>query len=255
MGYQVKLDAFEGPLDLLLHLIEKQELDIHDIPIAVITEQYLDYLKAMDELDLGVASEFLVIGATLLSIKAKMLLPKPPIQEEEPDSTMDPREELVIRLLEYKKYKDVVDALQIKEAQHMDLYTHPFDLSHFISGLVPPNPLQHVSPWDLLAVYKEALEEAIASGLIRQINQAEVTVGKQMEYILETLSTHREGLGFRDILPVKPSPAVIVVSFLALLELLRLKQVKIYQRETFGHILILPFQKALIDGGKENVVC
>lgn len=252
MSYNIKLEAFEGPLDLLLHLIEKQELDIHDIPIAQITEQYLAYLRAMEQLDLGIASEFLVMGATLLSIKAKMLLPRPSIKEEEADIAGDPRDELVAKLLEYQKYKAIVQELKEKELTQHQVFYHPFDFNGFLAGLEPLNPLNNVSPWDLLAVYKEALEAAAVPEPVHEITQETVTVGTQMEYLLEALQHTPDGLEFSDLLPSKASVSRIVVTFLALLELLRLGHVEVFQQTSFGRILIFLNQ---IRGGQENVVC
>ncbi|NLL18755.1 MAG: segregation/condensation protein A [Clostridia bacterium] len=252
MSYKIKLDGFEGPLDLLLHLIEKQELDINDIPIAQITEQYLAYLQAMEQLDLSIASEFLVMGATLLSIKAKMLLPRPSIQAEEGEEPVDPREELIVKLLEYQKYKNVVKELKEKELAQHQVFNHPFNFNGFLADLKPPNPLNNVSPWDLLAVYKQALEAAAVPEPIHEITQETVTVGTQMDYILETLYHNPDGLEFSHLLPDRTSTTRIVVTFLALLELLRLSRIEVYQQTSFGRILIFLNNAG---GGQENVVC
>jgi segregation and condensation protein A len=125
MSYNFKLQVFEGPLDLLLHLIQKQEIDIYDIPVAEITDQYLSHLWAMEQLDLEVTSEFLVMAATLLSIKAKMLLPKPPLQDENAEETIDPREELVLRLLEYKRYKEAAEKFRQMEKEQSRVLFSP----------------------------------------------------------------------------------------------------------------------------------
>lgn len=254
MDYKIKLDAFEGPLDLLLHLIQKQELDINDIPISRVTEQYLEYLWAMEQLDLDIASEFLVMGATLLSIKAKLLLPSPPINEEDLDSLVDPRDELVVRLLEYQKYKSLVVELQEKEKEQKKIFAHPFDLSNFIAGLVPPNPLHDVSVWDLLEVYKDVLEESAAPEPVHHLAREEITIGKQMEMIKELLIINSEGLSFRELFPAKPSPTMVVVSFLALLELIRIRKVYFYQNEVFGQIHIVSRQEQTSSGGQMNAV-
>ncbi|NLC76581.1 MAG: segregation/condensation protein A [Clostridia bacterium] len=252
MSYNIKLEVFEGPLDLLLHLIEKQELDINDIPIARITEQYLAYLKAMEQLDLGVASEFLVMGATLLSIKARMLLPRPSIREDAPLPEADPREELIVKLLEYQKYKSVVKDLKEKERLQQQVYDHPFDFNGFAAGIIPPNPLNNVSPWDLFTLYKQALEAAQVPEPVHEISQETVTVGTQMEMILETLRQRPHRLEFKDLLPEMTSPSRVVVTFLALLELLRLGRVEVYQQANFGPIGIF---LASVRGGQDNAVC
>ncbi|HHW06570.1 MAG TPA: segregation/condensation protein A [Clostridia bacterium] len=253
MSYHVKLEIFEGPLDLLLHLIEKQEIDIYDIPIAKITDQYLSYLKAMEELDLTVASEFVVMGATLLSIKAKMLLPRPPVSQDSSEPLRDPREELVVKLVEYQKYKRAVEELHKRELENQKRYTHPFDLSSFLAGFPPINPLHNVSPWDLLEMYKKALEAAASPPPVHEVLQETATVSSQMKTILELLYQHPAGLEFGDLLSPRPSRALIVVTFLALLELLKTGQVDVYQTVNFGRIRILPRVQSA-GGGQENVV-
>lgn len=122
-AYQVKLEAFEGPLDLLLHLINKYEIDINDIPVAQITEQYMHYIHTMQKLDLNIASEYLVMAATLVAIKSQMLLPKQEIDEEMDEYVEDPREELMHRLIEYRKYKDAAEKLKQKEEESSHLFT------------------------------------------------------------------------------------------------------------------------------------
>lgn len=254
MDYKIKLDSFEGPLDLLLHLIERQELDIHDIPIARVTEQYLDYLWAMKQLDLDIASEFLVMGATLLSIKAKMLLPRPPIQSDE-EEIVDPREELVVRLLEYQKYKGVMEELRARELAQRQLYTHSFDFQGLIAGIEPPNPLENVSPWDLLNTYQKLLATVSASQPVRQLKRDEFTVGEELSRIRQLLIKSPEGVEFKDLLMAKPSPAKLVVNFLALLELLRLGQVNVFQKTIYGPIYIKPVLPVSTNGGSKNDVC
>lgn len=124
-GYEVKLEKFEGPLDLLLHLINHYEIDIYDIPVAQITQQYMDYIHTMQHLELNIASEYLVMASTLLAIKSQMLLPKQEFEEEEMDEAYmeDPREELMQRLIEYRKYKEAAEALKEKEAKEQQVYT------------------------------------------------------------------------------------------------------------------------------------
>ncbi|MFA5536687.1 MAG: segregation/condensation protein A [Bacillota bacterium] len=238
MDYQIRLESFEGPFDLLLHLIEKQELDIYDIPIGQITDQYLDYLWAMDQLDLTIAGDFLVMGATLLSIKAKMLLPKPPIQTME-DEMEDPREELVIRLLEYQKFKAIIEELQIREMQQREVYEHPFNVENFLSGIKPPNPLRGIGAADLTAIYQEMLEVLTKVEPIHELYTEEYTVATQMELIGKLLSSKVEGLFFFELLSENLNITSIITTFLALLELIRLSKVEVYQEKPFGSIRVL----------------
>lgn len=252
MSYHIKLEVFEGPLDLLLHLIEKQEIDIYDIPISQITDQYLSYLRTMEELDLSIASEFIVMGATLLSIKAQMLLPRPPVIEENNESLPDPREELVVKLVEYQKYKRAVEELRRRELENQKRYPHPFDLNSFLSSFPPINPLQNVSPCDLLEMYKKVLEAA-SSPPVHEIPQEIATVSSQMERIMEVLHRQPQGVEFGELLPQQASRSLVVVTFLALLELLKTGKVDVYQPVNFGKIRILPMAQDT-DGGQENVV-
>lgn len=253
MGYHIKLEIFEGPLDLLLHLIEKQEIDIYDIPISQITDQYLSYLKAMEELDLTIASEFIVMGATLLSIKAQMLLPRPPASQDSSEPVPDPREELVVKLVEYQKYKKAVEELRRRELENQKRYAHPFDLTSFLSGFPPVNPFQNVSPWDLLEMYKKALEAAATPPPVHEVPQEVATVSSQMNKILQVLQHHPQGVEFGELLPPRPSRALVVVTFLALLELLKIGRVEVFQPVNFGKIRILPLALCT-GGGQENVV-
>lgn len=142
MAYQIKLEVFEGPFDLLFHLLEKNEVDIYDIPIAKITEQYLGYITAIQILDLEVASEFLVMAANLLAIKARMLLPKPPVEDEEALEEYDPRDELVEKLLEYKKFKVMADFFQEKETLMNRVYTRQNEEEMFYHLFREENPLR-----------------------------------------------------------------------------------------------------------------
>lgn len=253
MGYNIKLEIFEGPLDLLLHLIEKQEIDIYDIPIARITDQYLSYLQAMEQLDLQIASEFLVMGATLLSIKAEMLLPRPTVLQDEEEPLPDPREELVVKLIEYQKYKKVIEKLRNMELESQKIYTHPFDFNSFLANRPPVNPLNNVSPWDLLEMYRRALEAAAAPAPVHQVFQETATVGSQMKMIVGKLQDHPEGAEFSEFLPAGSPASLIVVTFLAILELLKMGKVEVYQQVNFGKIRILPARQRA-DGGHQYVV-
>lgn len=176
--YEIHLDNFDGPLDLLLHLIDKNKMDIYDIPIAVITEQYLVYLDEAREMDLEIASEFLLIAATLLNIKAKMLLPKRKIVEGEAEQEEDPRAELVQRLVEYRFYKETAQLLQEREQQEYTYMLKPQDIEQLTSALEPSNPLEHITMQQLLQAFAQVMEQAT------EPERPELTLTKE-EYLVE----------------------------------------------------------------------
>ncbi|MFK9093142.1 segregation/condensation protein A [Bacillus salipaludis] len=244
MPYQVKIDAFEGPLDLLLHLINRLEIDIYDIPVAEITEQYLIYIKTMNELQLDVASEFLVMAATLLVIKSKMLLPK---QEEvfpdEVDSDMtfedDPRDELVERLIEYRKYKEAAHDLKTMEEERGLMYTKPpSDLSDFAKEKQPEKTELNVSLYDMLAAFQKLLRrKKLQRPMATKIARQEISIEKRMTEILVELRQLQGRKNFNELFPY-PAKDHIVVTFLAILELIKRKVIDIEQNENFGDIFV-----------------
>ncbi|GBD26495.1 Segregation and condensation protein A [bacterium HR30] len=211
--YRVRLDVFEGPLDLLLHLIKKNEVDITDIPISAITEQYLQYLDLMRELRLDVAGEFLVMAATLMLIKSRMLLPAD--EEEEDSEEADPRRELVQQLLEYQRYREAALALAERPLLHRDVFVRPRD-----PELAPePGPLR-VELWDLV----EALQQLLARRSPAPVHTVElepVSVRACGERLLSRLALHRR-VRFEELFDEGSSRLEIVATFLVLLELVRL---------------------------------
>lgn len=232
--YQVRLDSFEGPLDLLLHLIKKNEINIYDIPIALITQQYLDYLSLMTSLNLSVAGDFLVMAATLVHIKSRMLLPP---DEKEPDDEEgpDPREELVRRLLEYKQFKEAASQLDHRERLWRDVFGRE-------PG--PPVPAQSddeallddVTLFDLVDCLQAVLARTPNKRLI-EITPESFTVKDRMNAILESLA-EKESVTFLSLFEGQGQRLLIIVTFLALLELARLKLVRIFQGVAFGPILV-----------------
>jgi segregation and condensation protein A len=232
-GVTFKLPRFEGPLDLLLHLIKRDEIDIHDIPIARITQQYLQYIELMQLLDLDVAGEFLVMAATLMRIKAKMLLPLPSSTEEEDEG--DPREELVQRLLEYRLYKEASEGLQNREGVRRSQHER---------GQVPteddagPLPLAPATLFDLLG----ALQRVMARKPERAVYSVKTDVydvEEKMSLIARTVA--EEGrLLFSTVMQRAVARMEIIVSFMALLELIKLGTVLCVQDVNFDDILILP---------------
>lgn len=243
MGIPVKLEAFEGPLDLLLHLIEKNKVDIYDIPIISITEQYMDYIRGMREQKLEVASDFLVMAATLLEIKSRMLLP---VEESEDEETEDPREELVRQLLEYKMYKRM--SMELKDRQFFA------DRVWFKSPTIPEEVLQYEEPFNL----KEFIGDVTLTKLntiFRQmmkrvenrmdpirskfgtITKEEVTLEECMEELRQHALTHRS-FSFRQLLEKKNSRMQLIVTFLAILELMKTGEIRIEQDRLFDDIRI-----------------
>lgn len=239
MGYQVKLEAFEGPFDLLFHLIEQEKVDIYDIPIAKITEQYLAYIATLQALDLEVASEFLVMAATLVQIKSRMLLPKPPKLEESQEPEVDPRDELVARLMEYKRFKTIAAMLRERENSQELTFTRPVDVEAYITMFAETNPLKGISLTELLNALQEVLIKATQEEEFDEIPREEVTVREKMRQISRQLILAKGGISFHDLFRSGQCTKVMVVTtFLALLELIRLGKVIIYQTENFADLIV-----------------
>jgi segregation and condensation protein A len=228
----VKLARFEGPLDLLLHLIKRDEIDIYDIPISHITQQYLAYLDLMRALDLEVAGEFLVMAATLMRIKAKMLLPLPAAGEEEEEG--DPREELVQRLVEYRQFKEAAGTLKSREEERRLLYER---------GMVPgedeagPLPLAPTSLFDLLAALNRVLARA-PEQTVYEVQGEMFAVEDKIALLADQLSEHPR-VSFTDVLTRCRSRNEMIVTFIALLELIKLGHVRVIQNEAFGDIMLV----------------
>lgn len=241
MSYAVKLSAFEGPLDLLLHLIDKDQINIYDIPIAQITSQYLAYIKQMQAMDMDVASEFLVMSATLVSIKARMLLPRTKVgQETEEETGPDPREELVQRLLEYKKFKEVASFLKNRERQAGKTYTRTNHIDMYQHLFRPQDPLSGVTMEKLLSSLQKVLQRAGAKlSIPLEITREEIQVPEKMRQLLAKLILYPEGVVFTKLFDYDATRMEIVVTFMALLELLKAGQISVVQNETFGEITIL----------------
>ena len=238
MAYQIKLEIFEGPFDLLFHLIDKNEVDIYDIPIAQITEQYLEYVAVMQMLDLEVASEFLVMAASLLAIKAKMLLPKTPVEDELTEVEYDPRDELVEKLLEYKKFKVMAEYFQEQEIFMNRVYTRPNEEEMFYHLFKEENPLEGISMSSLLEALTEVLERAVDRELTGEIPRDEVTTREKMKEIMHRLFFHDRGITFNDLFHSNVTRVEVIVTFLALLELIKLGKIRAYQSKAFGEIMI-----------------
>lgn len=233
-AFHVRLESFDGPLDLLLSLIREQQLDIYDIPIAQVTDQYLAFLRRMEEMDLNVAGDFLLMAATLLEIKSRMLLPKPPPPEDEEGP--DPRADLVQRLLEYEKYKEVAELLRGSEEASRLLYNRAVDVE---PDDLPAVPSGAVSTVDLLAALKRVLEH-VGEGKepITTIPRQKLTLRMKMSEMLRRVCRFGGRMPFSLMFEEERTRAAVVVAFLALLELLRQGKVVAEQEGMLGEILI-----------------
>lgn len=227
-SYRVKLEIFEGPLDLLLYLIKKDEIDISDIPIAHITTQYLAYLELMQELDIAVAGDFLVMASTLIYIKSKMLLPPDPKIEGEEDLNEDPRAELVERLLEYQKFKSASQMLYSRGEIEAACYTR--GAIETDSG----NPEVSATVFDLLRVFREILKRA-EEKIEMEIARDEVTIAEKLQQIHDLLDRY-EQINVREFLEMSRSKRELIIAFLAFLELVKEWKIYLVQRELFGDI-------------------
>ncbi len=235
MSYKVKLEVFEGPLDLLLYLIKKNELDIYDIPISDITEQYLEYLELMRMLDLNIAGEFLVMAATLIHIKSKMLLP---VEEKEmlPEDEEDPREELVRRLLEYKRFKEAAGVLHDLESQRKKMFTRTATIE-----LPEGEKFFEASLFDLITALTKVLKD-VPKEVFQEIVKDEFTVEQKVHDLLHML-VEKPVMRLSELFSGAKSKLEIIAIFLAVLELIRLKEILVVQKQSFAEIEIIRNEK------------
>lgn len=238
--YKVRLEGFEGPLDLLLHLIRKNRYDIWDIPIARILDEYLGVLDSLQELDLDLASEFLVMAATLAQIKSRMLLPVPAEEGEEGEEGADPRAELVRRLVEYERFREAAHVLEGLPVLGRDVFARTWRAPDLDEVEVPEAPLQG-DLYGLLLAFRRLLKEA-PDEFVEDVVRERVSIQEAMRAILEVFEGLPPGLGvsFRDLFPPRPTRDRIVATFLALLELIRLRAARVQQAAAFGEIRIQP---------------
>ena len=234
MSYHVKLEIFEGPMDLLLHLIKKHELDIYDIPIAPITQQYLEYLDLMKSLDMEIAGDFLVMASTLTHIKSRMLLPPPENPEADDDGT-DPRAELIRRLLEYKRFKDAAATLEQKEHDWSRVFTRETEV---VPELPPEDQplLFDFHLFDLLAALKDVLARVPDAGI--EITTEAISITDKISQILARLESV-DSMLFADLFDQSTTKSHVVATFMALLELIKNRVVKAVQIEQFGAIRLM----------------
>ena len=237
MDYKIQLEKFEGPLDLLLHLIRKHEVDIYDIPLAEVTRQYLEYIWAMQELDLEIASEFLVMAATLMEIKMRNLLPRRRLDaggQEELD--VDPREELIARLIEYKKFKEASRVLDERlDSQELRFFRQPPHREH----LEPPSLADDVTLDALLAAFGNLLESLVPEDP-REVYREEITMRDKMGEVRERMQVAGGRIGFSQLFTgSRVTRLAVVVTFLAVLELVRRGELRVLQDATFDEILLV----------------
>jgi segregation and condensation protein A len=239
-GYRVALPAFEGPLDLLLHLIQKHELDILDIPIGFITEKYLEYLALMHQMAIDVASEYLVMAATLAHIKSKMLLPTPPSDQEDglDDEEVDPRGELIRRLLEYQKYKNAAADLISRSL----LGHHVFPRGAPIDEAQGPAPLAPVGIFSLVDAFNRIVERRKIT-IDHEVSFDRVSITERINEIVDHLKL-RSRSTLEDLLPASFTRSELIITFLALLEMTRLKLTHLYQATPLSAVYI---DLALVD--------
>ncbi|MFZ6009934.1 MAG: segregation and condensation protein A [Bacteroidota bacterium] len=239
-NFEVKLPLFEGPFDLLLFFIERDELDIYDIPIAKITNDFLDYVHHMENLNIEVASEFILVAATLMRIKSKMLLPRPQLDEQ--GNEIDPREELVKHLLEYKKYKSVIENLhKMEETELMKEKRGNLmkELKNLAESTNVEAELQDVDLFKLMAVFEKVLKrfEAAKNKPVHQVIQYPYTVDGQKKYLVEEL-TKRTRISIGELLETFPSRIGLIFNFLAILEMLALQQISIQIGEGYNNFWV-----------------
>ena len=229
--YNIKIPVFEGPLDLLLHLIRENKIDIYDIPIAIITHQYLQYIKIMKELDLDIAGEFLVMAATLIHIKSRMLLP--PDEEAPPEEQEDPRHELIQKLIEYQTFKEAALSLRQREDEWTRVFQRePLSDEKDDEGIY----LSDVNLFDLLEAFKKILDTSPPE--VATITKETLTVKDKMSLIMEMLEG-QEAIRFEEFFKDGITRSQLIVTFIALLELIRLGLLRAYQEKEFGNIWVI----------------
>lgn len=236
MSYKVKLNIFEGPLDLLLFLIKKEKIDIYDIPVSKITDQYLEYMELMKLLDLDIAGEFLVMAATLMHIKSKMLLPV--VEDEAEDGEeLDPREELVRRLLEYKQFKDAAGNLQHMYDSSRSVFIRKGEAPQRSSYVIEGEEYFEASLFDLITAFRKVLKE-VPKEAFHKVIRNEFTVGDKIHEIYHML-TDRPKVSFLELFRKARNKDEVITVFLAVLELMKMHEIVVAQKDNFGEIEIL----------------
>ena len=228
--YRVQLTNFEGPLDLLLFFIKKDELDIYDIPISYITEQFLEFIHMMEELDVDVASEFVLMASMLMAIKAKMMLPREELEDEAELDESDPRYELVQRLLKYKQYKEMAEKMADINEETRKKYTRGFYEIDKVEKKASGEALKDVTVFDVIAAFRKVLSDVERKNIVHKIDKVETTIEKQSEYILLTLQ-QKGKQSFSELCYKLSSKVTIVITFLAVLEMIKQQQINLYLKD------------------------
>jgi segregation and condensation protein A len=244
-GITIHLEAFEGPLDLLLHLIKKEEIDIWHIPIARITEQYLEYIQIMKDLNINVAGEWLLMAATLIHIKSRMLVPQPPAEEaQNAEEQEDPRNELVYQLLEHQKFKNAAEMLFTREeVEHAVWHKPPQEVIEDGKEVIA------VSLFDLLHSFHEIVKR-FEDQILMEVDHEEITIEQKITELRRHFLVH-DTLLFSTFFKGVASKQHLIVTFLALLEMVRLKEVWLYQKQAFEEIHIAKMKEKLKPNGNQ----
>jgi len=240
MAYKVKLDIFEGPLDLLLYLIKKNEVDIYNIPIAIITEQYLGYLDLMKLLNLDIAGEFLVMASTLTKIKSRMLLP-PSEEAEEEEGGEDPRAELIEHLFEYQRYKEAAHQLRSRELLEKDIFTR-IRREEQLTEVDRDSMIIEVNLFDLVDALSKIIERKRLSDHFIEVSVEKISIKDKMVGILQRLKETQQII-FQSLFDELSTKYEIIVTFLAILELMKLQVVKVFQVHPYGEIRVISLRR------------
>ena len=249
MALAIRLENFEGPFDLLCHLLDENQVDIYDIPIAEITRQYLEYLENMAELDLEIASEFLVLAATLIAIKTKMLLPvvkkndDVDFPEDFYGEEEDPRTDLVRQILEYKKYRELAESFQELAERREKQMVRPNEEEHYISLLHENDIYKGFSLEKLELSMRSVMERVGQREIVHRVQRENITVDDQLRLIEARIAASPEGVSFASLFEENWDRIRVIVLFLALLELIRRNRIMVLQKINYGEILIFPKER------------
>lgn len=245
-SYQVKVEGFEGPLDLLLHLINRYEIDIYNIPVSQITDQYMHYIHTMQDLELDLASEYLVMAATLLAIKSQMLLPNQHMEEDMEDGEFeeDPREDLMRRLIEYRKYKQAAEELKGKELDANRIYTRPPMNAEDWEDVKKEVRPGEASIYDMIQAMGKLMNRAkTEKPQEAKVRRDEIPIQMRMEEILGKIDVQTGGTPFNQLFEKKTRPH-IVVTFMALLELMKSNDIVCVQQQHFDELIVFKMEDA-----------
>jgi len=249
LSFEIKLPLFEGPFDLLLFFIQRDELDIHDIPINKITSDFLDYLHHLEQMNVEVASEFILVAATLMRIKAKMLLPRPVLDEE--GNEIDPREELVRHLLEYKKYKSVIEELGQMEGDRLQKEKRGNivkELRKLAEGSNVEAELQDIDLYKLLKVYQRVVArfEYEQQKPTHQVVQYPYSISTQRQFVLDKLVISPR-LSFTELIAFEPNKIAVIFNFLSILDLLQMRKITMHLGEGFNNFWVEKIEDELVE--------